>query len=279
MALFSRRAAKKPAEVSASVASPRPSGAQAVRLGDEQRIRALGEKMLDAARKHKAGLLSRQFWSDKLMDWSMQDHDFKVQLFRFVDAYPTLRTPDIVHDHLVDYLTQPGVTLPAGMATGIKAGGVAKGLFTKTVSGQITGMAEKFIAGVDARDALPDLKKLWDSGLCFSVDLLGEACVSDAEADAYRDKYLDLVGNLPDTAASWKANPLLEKDHLGAVPRVNVSVKISSLSAKCDPIDTEGSIRDVMSRLVPILELAKAKGVFVNFDMEQFELKDLTLTL
>ena len=279
MALFSRRAPKKPAEVSAPAASPRQSSPQAVRLGDEQRIRALGEQMLDAARKHKAGLLSRQFWSDKLMDWSMQDHDFKVQLFRFVDAFPTLRTPEIVHDHLVDYLTQPGVTLPAGMGTGIKAGGVAKGLFTKTVSGQITGMAEKFIAGVDARDALPDLKKLWDGGLCFSVDLLGEACVSDAEADAYRDKYLDLVGNLPDTVASWKANPLLEKDHLGAVPRVNVSVKISSLSAKCDPIDTEGSIRDVMSRLVPILELAKEKGVFVNFDMEQFELKDLTLTL
>jgi RHH-type proline utilization regulon transcriptional repressor/proline dehydrogenase/delta 1-pyrroline-5-carboxylate dehydrogenase len=278
MALFSRRAPKKPAEVAARSA-PRPSNPEAVRLGDEQRIRALGEQMLDSAKKHRAGLLSRQFWSDKLMDWSMQDHDFKVQLFRFVDAYPTLRTPEIVHDHLVDYLTQPGVTLPAGMGTGIKAGGVAKGLFTKTVSGQITGMAEKFIAGTDAKDALPKLKKLWDNDLCFSVDLLGEACVSDAEADMYRDKYLDLVGNLPETVASWKAKPLLEKDHIGEVPRTNVSVKISSLSAKADPIDTEGAINDIMTRIVPILELAKAKGVFVNFDMEQFELKDLTLEL
>ena len=71
----------------------------------------------------------------------------------------------------------------------------------------------------------------------------------------------------------------LERDHLGAVPRVNVSIKISSLSARMDPIDTEGSIKALMARIVPILELAKSKGVFVNFDMEQFSLKDLTIEL
>ena len=52
-----------------------------------------------------------------------------------------------------------------------------------------------------------------------------------------------------------------------------------SLSARCDPIDTEGSIRELERRLLPILEAARDKGVFVNFDMEQFQLKDLTLDL
>ena len=39
------------------------------------------------------------------------------------------------------------------------------------------------------------------------MDLLGEACVSDEEADAYQAKYLDLVNNLPGSVAAWKANP------------------------------------------------------------------------
>src|SRR5690606_479030 len=87
------------------------------------------------------------------------------------------------------------------------------------------------------------------------------------------------INNLPATVATWKPNPRLERDHLGSIPRTNVSIKISSLSARCDPIDTEGSIRDLMRRIVPILEAARARGVFVNFDMEQFSLKDLTIEL
>ncbi len=273
MALFSKRAPK-----ARQVVSPDP--APVIRDADaEARIHELGEEMLGIARGHRSGLLSRQFWSDKLMDWAMKDHEFKVQLFRFVDAFPTLTTPEMVHDHLVDYLSQPGVTPPPGMDLGMKAGGVAKKMFAGTISSQIKSMAGKFIAGTDAQSALPGLEKLWNNGIAFSVDLLGEACVSDAEADMYRDKYLDLVGNLPAAVAAWKSDERLERDHLGACPRVNVSVKISALSAKCDPIDTDGAIGDVQTRLIPILELAREKGVFINFDMESFSHKDLTIEL
>ena len=245
----------------------------------ERRIVEFGNEFLERARGGKAGMLSRAFWSDKLMDWAMQDEAFKVQLFRFVDAFPMLRTPEQIHDHLADYLSQPGVTPPPGMDLAMKAGGVAKSMFAKTMASQITGMAEKFIAGTDARDALPVLEKLWKRGLAFSVDLLGEACVSDAEADAYRAKYMDLIENLPDAVNGWPANERLERDHLGVVPRTNVSIKISSLYSRTDPIDTAGSIDGLVAALRPLLERAREKGVLVNFDMEQHELKDLTLEL
>ena len=271
MPLFSRKDRSK-----SEPATPQPRPAS-MDSPDEARIKAVGRDMLDRARKHKAGLLSAKFYQDKLMDWSMKDHEFKVQLFRFVDAFPALTTPEMVHDHLMDYLTQPGVKLPPFLATGLKAGGVAKGLMTKTVSGQITSMAHNFIAGTDAADALPRLRTLWKDGIAFSVDLLGEACVSNAEADMYRAKYLDLVENLVGEASGWPGNDRLEKDHLGVVPRVNVSVKVSSLCAQFDPIDPEKAIADLLDRLEPILLAAKRNGVLINFDMEQYELKDLTL--
>jgi len=245
----------------------------------ESRILEIGSQLLSAARAHKTGLLSAAFYSDALMNWSMKDPNFKVQLFRFVDCFPTLRTPEQVFEVLEDYLSQPGVTVPGPIAAALKLGNVAKGLAAGQIGKQITGMAAKFIAGTDAASALPNLKRYWDDGICFSVDLLGEACLSDEEADAYQRKYLDLINNLPATVAGWKSNPRLDSDAWGAIPRVNVSIKISSLSARCDPIDTEGSIRDLQRRLMPILEAARDRGVFVNFDMEQFQLKDLTLDL
>jgi len=280
MGLFSRKS-KGPAVVvssgtSGTSAAPMAGGSGG---GRESRIFDIGSDLLKRARGHKAGLLSAKFYSDSLMNWSMKDPEFKVQLFRFVDAFPTLKTSDAVHEHLADYLGQPGVKLPPGFDLGLKAGGLAKGLMTSTISSQIKGMAGKFIAGTDAKSALPGLRSLWDDGIAFSVDLLGEVCLSDEEADAYRDKYLDLIQNLPSEVAGWKPQPRLESDHLGSIPRTNVSVKISSLSGRCDPIDTEGAINDLMKRLMPVLETARDRGVFVNFDMEHYALKDLTLEL
>ncbi|HWB18680.1 MAG TPA: proline dehydrogenase family protein, partial [Phycisphaerales bacterium] len=240
---------------------------------------AIGREYLASAKKHAKGMLSASFWSDKLMDWTMKDEGFKVQLFRFVDTFPMLKTSEQIHEHLVDYLSQPGVTPPPMLATGLKVGGMAKGMMAGMISGRITGMAEKFIAGTDAASALPRLKGLWEQGIAFSVDLLGEACVSDEEAEAYQRKYMDLIENLPKSVAGWKANERLERDHLGAIPRTNVSIKISSMFARTDPIDTEGSIRGLMGALKPILEAAKKHNVLINFDMEQHSLKDLTLEL
>ena len=93
----------------------------------EQATLRIGKDFLERSAKHGKGMLSARFWSDKLMDWAMKDHQFKVQLFRFIDAFPMLKTPDQVYDHLVDYMNQPGVTPPPGMKTGLKAGGIMKG--------------------------------------------------------------------------------------------------------------------------------------------------------
>ncbi|MBI1191118.1 MAG: aldehyde dehydrogenase family protein [Tepidisphaera sp.] len=273
MALFSRKS-KVVTPVASSSPAMAPGGGAA-----EARILEIGTDMLARARGHKTGLLSAKFYSDALMEWSMKDPQFKVQMFRFVDAFPMLKTTDDVYEHLRDYLDQPGVSVPPVIAAGLKAGGLAKGLAVKTISSQITSMASKFIAGTDAASALPGLKSMWDDGIAFSVDLLGETCVSDEEADGYQAKYLDLVRNLPGAVQAWKGEARLETDHVGAVPRTNVSIKISALSARCDPIDTEGAIRDLMKRIVPILETAKERGVFVNFDMEHFAFKDLTIEL
>ena len=245
----------------------------------QRRTFEIGRQLLAEARHHHAGPLSSRFWSDQLIGWAMKDPAFKVQFFRFIDVFPMLRTPEQVHQALVDYLEQEGITLPAGMELGLKAGGLAKGLLAKTIGGRITAMANNFIAGTDAASALPSLRELWDQGIAFSVDLLGEACVSDEEALAYQRRYLDLLETLPGAVAGWPANPNLESDHLGPIPRTSVSIKISALAARTDAIDFEGSLSVLTEALRPILTAAMRGGVMVTFDMEQASLKDLTISL
>jgi len=245
----------------------------------ESRTCQIGRELIASARGHHAGLLSSRFWSDRLMRWAMEDPAFKVQLFRFIDVFPTLATPEQVHDYLADYLSQPNVSLPWGMQFGLKAGGLAKTTLTRTIAAQIESMAGNFIAGRDVAAAIAKLERRWNDGLAFSVDLLGEACVSDEEARQYQRRYLDLIESLAPRAAAWPPQPRLEHDHLGPIPRTNVSIKISALSARADPIDFEGSIAALVEALRPLLEAARTNGVFINFDMEQHALKDLTLEL
>ena len=145
----------------------------------EKRTQQLGQQLLGALRERRPSSISSRGMSEKLMDWAMRAPSFKVQMFRYVDTFPTLRDPQQIHSVLLDYLQQPGVQVPPGMGLGLKAGGVLKGALAKTMTSNIRRMAENFIAGRDAESALPQLHKLWKQGIGFSVDLLGEACVSD----------------------------------------------------------------------------------------------------
>lgn len=245
--------------------------------GIEARTQQIGRELLAATRHGGAGALSKTFWSDRLIAWALSDEQFKVQLFRFIDVFPVLKTPADIHEHLTQYLQ--GIELPTGLSLGLRAGGLFKGTLASTIASQVENMAGTFIAGRDASAAMPVLQQRWIDNIAFSVDLLGEACVSHAEADAYRERYLSLIDALSSAATGWSANPQLETDHLGPIPRANVSVKISAMDGHVKPADAEGSLDRLVAGLRPLLLRAKEKNVFINFDMEHHALKELTIRL
>ena len=241
----------------------------------EKRVGELGRDLLERVKRLDPG----GGLSDRLMAWAMRDEAFKTQLFRFIDVFPALHGPEDVHRHLEEYLRQPDLKPPPGLHLGLTAGGWAKGALARTVSQQVERMADRFIAGASAADALPGLRARWDEGIAFSLDLLGEACVSDDEADRERARFLEAVDRAADAVADWPRRDALETDHLGAVPRANLSVKITALAPKVDPVDADASIERVAARLEPIARRAGERGVLLNFDMEHRALKDLTLRL
>ena len=244
----------------------------------EPSIRHIGRTLAEHCKTGTPSVLSQRWWNDLLMDWGMQDEDFKVQLFRFVDVLPTLKTDEQFTRLLAEYFSHTPI-LPQSLKWSLQklpATRIGAHVGALVLRRQFTRMAYTFIAGDTIHNAMPVLKHLWRSGRCASVDLLGETTVSEAEADQYRDRCLDALREYHAQAQAWPGRPLLERDHLGVIPRVNLSVKISALYSQLDPADPDGSFEGVAARLRPILDVALQLPASLTFDMEHYELKDLT---
>ena len=226
-------------------------------------------------------LFDRKFWSGKIMDWSMQNPVFKTEMFRFVDVLPSLNDSDQIAEHIRQYFFRPGMDLPAmirgglGLATSSLGSKIAASAIRKNV----TGMATTFITGENVEEARKNMRRIWDSGLTFTVDILGEAALSEVEAESYQSRYLKLVRELAQEMRDWKPQPQIEEAPWGHVPRANVSVKCSSLYSQMDPLAFRASVDKVKERLRPILQAALETGSFVNLDMEQNDYREILLTV
>lgn len=244
----------------------------------EPSIRHIGRTLAEHCQTGAPVILSQRWWNDLLMDWGMRDEDFKVQLFRFVDVLPTLKTDEQFTRLLAEYFSHTPI-LPQSLKWSLQklpATWIGAHVGALVLRRQFTRMAYTFIAGDSMQGAMPVLKDLWQSGRGASVDLLGETTVSEAEADEYRDRCLNALREYHEQAHGWPGNSLLERDHLGLIPRVNLSVKISALYSQLDPADPDGSFEGVAGRLRPILNVALQLPAALTFDMEHYELKDLT---
>ncbi len=109
--------------------------------------------------------------------------------------------------------------------------------------------------------------------------MLGEATITEKEAEQSQAEYLELITGLSRAVNTWPANDRIDRDDQGELPRVNVSVKLSALYSQFDPIDPVGTGQAVKARLRPLLQAARGNRTFVNFDMEQYAHKDLTLRI
>ncbi len=248
----------------------------------DTRTQAYGREIFARLDRQGPVLFTRPWLEDRLMGLGMHDPALKVQLFRFVDTLPYLKQPDEVSRHLREYLNEAGEELPRWVRWGstlIPNGGLlGKGLAWQARS-NAERMARKFIAGSNVAEAVEAVRTMRNRRLAFTIDLLGEATITEAEADDVQQQYLELLAGLTQQVNSWPEEPSIDRDDRGPIPRVNVSVKLSALFSQFDPIDPEGTSRAVRHRLRPILSLAKQTGAFVNFDMEQHSFKDTTLRI
>jgi RHH-type proline utilization regulon transcriptional repressor/proline dehydrogenase/delta 1-pyrroline-5-carboxylate dehydrogenase len=248
----------------------------------EYRTRAYGRDIF--ARLDRRGPIpfTPAWLDDRLMQMTMGDEAVKVQLFRFIDALPNLKTSDEIATHLREYFQEAGPHLPPWLRRAVAwlpRDGMAGRALAWAANHNARRMAHRFIAGSTVSEALDAIAAMRRRSLGFTIDLLGEATITEVEAEHYQQQYFELIEGLSREVNTWPAIPQIDTDAAGPIPRVNVSVKLSSLYSQFDPIAPEATSDAVRGRLRPILRLARRHGAFVNFDMEQYSFKDATLRI
>ena len=246
----------------------------------ERRIREIGTSLFARMNATASpGIFSRKGAYARLMEWSLRDPAFKTQLFRFVDVLPALRTHAEIVRHLQEYLGDRAVEFNPAMKAGLAASSFAPALVAAPVKANIIAMARQFVAGETPADLVARLHHNAKHGIATTIDLLGEAVVSNEEADTFGRRNIEVLDTVSAALARDSQPCFSDLGPTGPLPRLNLSVKISALSPEVHPADPENALLILKPRLRPILRRAAQVGAFINFDMESHRLKDLTLAL
>ncbi|GAB4286008.1 MAG: L-glutamate gamma-semialdehyde dehydrogenase [Oscillatoriaceae cyanobacterium] len=251
----------------------------------EAKTQAIAKELLGATKEKRsflAQLQDQMRWDDKLLGWAMSNPGLRVQLFRFIDCLPALRSKAEIANHLQEYLTAEEVELPDALKKlmGFSSGDSMPGqIAATTVTTAVETLAQKYIAGESLPQTIKTLERLRKEKMGFTIDLLGEAVIAEAEAQSYLNSYLDLMTQLAREASNWQLVPLVDEADGQILPRVQVSVKLTAFYSQFDPLDAVGSEAKVSDRIRTLLRHAADVGAAVHFDMEQYEYKDITLSI
>jgi RHH-type transcriptional regulator, proline utilization regulon repressor / proline dehydrogenase / delta 1-pyrroline-5-carboxylate dehydrogenase len=259
-----------------TIVNPARSSSEPTRdLKIEAQTQAIASQLLAATTEKRslfAKLRDKFRWDDMLLGWTMENPSLRVQLFRAIDCLPSLTTKAQIARHLQEYLSDAAVELPQALkdllnftAPDSLPGQVA----ATTMTTAVETLARKYIAGENLPQMLKSIDRLRNQSMTFTIDVLGEAVITETEAQSYLDRYLELMGQLTTAAGNWRSD--------SDVSPVQVSVKLTAFYSQFDPLDVKGSQAKVGDRLRILLRKAQEVGAAVHFDMEQYRYKNATL--
>ncbi len=252
----------------------------------ENQTQTIARELLEFTRKNKGSLWGRMQQQirldEKLMDFAMSNEGLRMQLFRFIDALPALKSKTEIARHLQQYLTGSQVELPSalkGIMNFTEPTSAPAQIAAASVSKAVETLAFKYIAGETIPQVLKTIEKLRGQKQAFTIDLLGEAVISEVEAQKYLDTYLDLLEQLCQASNNWSQVKEIDQADEQIIPKVQVSVKLTAFYSQFSPIDPQGSKEKVLQRIRILLRKAQELGSAIHFDMEQYVYKDLTIKI
>ena len=251
----------------------------------EAKTQAIAKELIKSTRE-KNNIFNRMReqmrWDDKVLDWTMANPGLRVQMFSFIDAIPALQSKAEIANHFQQYMSAEAVELPSALK-GILNFSDPDSFPAQTAAATITKAVEtlayKYIAGENIERVIKTIDRLRKEGMTYTIDLLGEAVITEAEAKDYLQGYLDLIEQLTKQAQSWKRQEGIDLANGKELPQVQVSVKLTAFYSQFDPLNPTGSKEKVCDRLRILLRRAAELGAAIHFDMEQYRYKDLTLQI
>ena len=233
----------------------------------EDQVTHLGSEIL-ADVHNKLGFKDRI--EDKLFEISARFPKLKAAMFRLVDVMPMIRSDQELALHIREYIEPPLNNIHPWLARLLRlACGPTIGPLTSRIARwSVTKMARRFIAGSDGKRALSSLQKLRTRSLAFTVDLLGEYSVGEAEALQYLGRYQEVLSTLAEATKSWPQSEPLIPGHIGERSPICISVKLSALYSQCDVLNLSRSVDILSERLATLAQQALSINATLYVDAE-----------
>jgi RHH-type proline utilization regulon transcriptional repressor/proline dehydrogenase/delta 1-pyrroline-5-carboxylate dehydrogenase len=204
------------------------------------------------------------------------DPGLRAALFRFVDVRPACASPADLARHLTDLLAGATDSARARRASRLLASPRLARPTAVAAAAGVSRIARRFIVGEDVSAAIAPIAQLWRDGVANTVDLLGEATVSEPEADRYAERCRQALLRLDGPAGSWSHAALLDADRSGITPRVNLSVKVSALTSEMRAAAPERGADGARPRVRELMRLARDLDAHLHIDMESFDTRETT---
>ena len=221
-------------------------------------MREIGGWLFREAGRHKPALFDSRGLRGRVLKQVLHDPALRNALFQFIDVLPQLERADDVASHFRAYLA--GQRLGGGWGKLLRLGNHAWSAWA--VRASIKRIARLFLVEERPAALLRVLRALQRIPAQVTVDAVGEAVLTEIEADRYVARYHELLGMC---AAA------------GVAP--HLSLKLTALTPRFDAHDAAGTCRRVQQRLQPLLSEVHSTRAALTIDMEQYELKPLILEL
>jgi RHH-type proline utilization regulon transcriptional repressor/proline dehydrogenase/delta 1-pyrroline-5-carboxylate dehydrogenase len=241
-------------------------------LSLESQIAIFGRSIFADAVSEKPSFFNKNFWTQAILNWSLQKPNLKRNLFRLIDVLPALETSAEIAEHIKVYLGNDTLVLFPGRLSqwGLNAPNhsLRAKLLGLGVKKGVQEMASQFIAGQDPHEALKQLKRLRKNGFAFTVDLLGEEALSESEAMTYLERYSTCIAILTRETQKWQKGLKLIDEHTGEKSNFSISIKLSALFSQAYPLNTATAVAVLSERLALLLRKAKESQCLIYCDAE-----------
>ncbi|APX62647.1 trifunctional transcriptional regulator/proline dehydrogenase/L-glutamate gamma-semialdehyde dehydrogenase [Acinetobacter schindleri] len=143
-----------------------------------------------------------------------------------------------------------------------------RGIIRKAVDVAMRMMGEQFVTGETIDEALKNAERLEEKGFQYSYDMLGEAALTDPDAERYYQDYQNAIHAIGQAS--------IDKDIYNGP---GISIKLSALHPRYQRSQMDRVNDELYSKVLNLAVLAKKYNIGLNIDAEETERLEISLEL
>lgn len=138
-------------------------------------------------------------------------------------------------------------------------------------------MGHQFVMGRTIGEALARSRKGDNAAYRYSFDMLGEAALTQADADRYLKAYQDAIDAIGTHNAGRKGNVIAVGDAAAEIGAASISVKLSALHPRYEHAKRERVLAELAPRLLDLAQRARRHRIGLTVDAEESDRLELSL--